>query len=193
MKVSTSLSSTTAHFMLELTPTGTAAAVSNTVVGRLPRPIEQCDRPLEWLRTCLDTHSQCASYEKIVRDEISFPTRVLDVGGSSDSEVLRLVHGAGLVGRYVALSHCWGKNPVIKATKASLDSFLKCIDPGSLTRTFRDAVMITRRLRVRYLWIDSLCIVQDDNEDWEREAAKMAQVYSQSLVTLAASAASDGS
>lgn len=53
--------------------------------------------------------------------------------------------------------------------------------------------MITRRLGVRYLWIDSLCILQDDNEDWEREAANMAQVYSQPLVTLAASAASDGS
>lgn len=172
---------------------GTAAALSNTVVGRLPRPIEQCDRPLEWLRTCLDTHSQCASYEKIVSDVISFPTRVLDVGDTNDSEVLRLVHGAGLVGRYVALSHCWGKNSVIKTTKASLDSFLKCIDPGSLTRTFCDAVMITRRLGVRYLWIDSLCILQDDNEEWEREAANMAQVYSQSLVTLAASAASDGS
>jgi hypothetical protein len=148
---------------------------------------------LKWLRTCLDTHSQCVSYEKIVKDEISFPTRVLDVGGTSDSKVLRLVRGAGLIGRYVALSHCWGKNTVIKTTKASLDSFLTCIDPGSLTRTFREAVMITRRLGVRYLWIDSLCIVQDDNDDWEREAANMAQVYSQSLVTLAASAASDGS
>src|ERR1700722_1984496 len=173
--------------------TGTASALTNTVVGRVPRSIEQCDRPLEWLRTCIDNHSQCASYEKIVRGEISFPTRVLDVGDSSDSQVLRLVQGAGLVGRYVALSHCWGKNPVIKTTKESLGSFSKCIDPRTLTRTFLDAVMITRRLGVRYPWIDSLCIVQDDNEDWDREAASMAQVYSQSLVTLAASAASDGS
>ncbi|CZR68030.1 uncharacterized protein PAC_17929 [Phialocephala subalpina] len=172
---------------------GTASALTNTVVGRIPRPIEQCDRPLEWLRTCIDSHSRCASYEKIVRGEISFPTRVLDVGDSSESQVLKLVHGAGLVGRYVALSHCWGKNPVLKTTKESLDSFFKCINPRTLTKTFLDAVTITRRLGVRYLWIDSLCIVQDDNEDWEREAASMAQVYSQSLVTLAASAASDGS
>lgn len=126
-------------------------------------------------------------------DELSFPTRVLDVGDSGDSKTLKLVNGAGLVGRYVALSHCWGKSPVIKTTKKLLGSFLEHIDPKTLTRTFLDAVMITRKLGVRYLWIDSLCIVQDDNEDWEREAASMAQVYSQSLVTLAASAASDGS
>jgi hypothetical protein len=149
--------------------------------------------PLDWLHTCLDNHSQCALYETIVSNGISFPTRVLDVGDGSDPQVVRLVHGAGLVGRYVALSHCWGKVPVIKTTKESFVSFTKSIDPRTLTKTFRDAVTITRGLGIRYLWIDSLCIVQDDHEDWEREAAKMAQVYSQSLVTLAASGASDGS
>lgn len=118
---------------------------------------------------------------------------MLDVGDSVESKILKLVHGAGLTGRYVALSHCWGTNPIIKTTKATLASFFECIDPSTLSRTFLDAVATTRRLGIRYLWIDSLCIVQDDSEDWEREAASMAQVYSQSLVTLAASAASDGS
>src|SRR3978361_980413 len=54
-----------------------------------------------------------------------------------------------------------------------------------LPRTFRDAIEIGRNLNIEYLWIDSLCIVQDSNEDWEREAAAMSKVYSHAVVTIA--------
>ena len=55
--------------------------------------------------------------------------------------------------------------------------------------TFQDAIEVTRRLGVRYIWIDALCIVQDDRQDWERESGKMANVYHNSFVTLAATSA----
>jgi hypothetical protein len=55
-----------------------------------------------------------------------------------------------------------------------------------LSNTFRDAVRITRELAGRYLWIDSLCIIQDDEDDWAREAALMAEVYANFHCTLAA-------
>jgi Heterokaryon incompatibility protein (HET) len=56
----------------------------------------------------------------------------------------------------------------------------------------RDAVTITRSIGIQYLWIDALCIIQDDHEDWEREALKMAQAYTQSFITIAASSSPDG-
>jgi len=55
-----------------------------------------------------------------------------------------------------------------------------------LSNTFRDAVRITRELGGRYLWIDSLCIIQDNEDDWAREAKVMAKVYANSHCTLAA-------
>ncbi|PMD19341.1 heterokaryon incompatibility, partial [Hyaloscypha hepaticicola] len=57
---------------------------------------------------------------------------------------------------------------------------------ATLPKTFQDAVLITRDLGVRYLWIDSLCIIQDSDEDWEQEAARMSEVYANGYVMLAA-------
>jgi hypothetical protein len=69
---------------------------------------------------------------------------------------------------------------------ANLAALKREIPSASLTPTFRDAIAITRLLETRYLWIDALCIVQDDKADWEREAAKMASVFRCAYVTLAA-------
>lgn len=60
---------------------------------------------------------------------------------------------------------------------------------NSLPKSFQDAVTVTRKLHIRYLWIDSLCIIQDDNEDWERESSRMASIYQNAHVTIAATAA----
>ncbi|KAH9210485.1 hypothetical protein DL95DRAFT_258640, partial [Leptodontidium sp. 2 PMI_412] len=67
------------------------------------------------------------------------------------------------------------------------------IPDSTLSQTFRDAIDITRYLGLRYLWIDSLCIVQDDAEDWATESSLMSDVYSGSHINLAASGAKDGS
>ena len=61
---------------------------------------------------------------------------------------------------------------------------------SELPRTFQDAVHITRRLGIQYLWIDSLCIIQGDAEDWDRESKQMEQVYSSAYATISASCAS---
>lgn len=61
-----------------------------------------------------------------------------------------------------------------------------------LPSTFQDAITVTRRLGIAYIWIDSLCIVQDDAQDWEREAAKMALIFESAYLTIAATAAPNG-
>lgn len=62
---------------------------------------------------------------------------------------------------------------------------------AELPRTFREAIALTRAMRVDYLWIDSLCIVQDDKDDWERECVTMGQLYERALLVLAAAGSSD--
>jgi Heterokaryon incompatibility protein (HET) len=131
------------------------------------------------------------------------PTRVVDVGREGDKEP-RLVLTADLpvaaplstatARRYLALSHCWGLNMPSTATTTSftIDERLKAIPLAGLSRTFADFISIARRTHIRYVWIDSLCIIQDSKEDWEKEAAQMASVYSNAHCTVAASSSADG-
>ncbi|KAH7635705.1 HET domain protein pin-c2 [Sordaria sp. MPI-SDFR-AT-0083] len=94
---------------------------------------------------------------------------------------------------YLTLSHCWGppeKRPTM-TTKKTLAQRMERIPFSDLPPTFQEAVDVTRQLGQRYLWIDSLCIVQDDKDDWGREAGLMSKVYSQAYCTLAALNAKD--
>jgi hypothetical protein len=86
----------------------------------------------------------------------------------------------------MALSHCWGGVSPLTTTTATLSQRLHEISFSSLPKTFQDAVTITRSLDVEYLWIDSLCIIQDDRDDWAREAAWMKAVYADCYAMISA-------
>jgi hypothetical protein len=124
------------------------------------------------------------------------PTRLLDLEHFGDSQDLVLV-STSLLGdlSYVTLSHCWGASVIrpLSTTTSNLENRMRSISFATLPLTFQDAVQITRKLKIRYLWIDSLCIIQDSNRDWEREAAVMGRIYAHSFCTLAASASTDSS
>lgn len=100
--------------------------------------------------------------------------------------------GKGQKGPYIALSHCWGTYQIIRTVTNNYTQHQQGIPLGSLTNTFRDAVKVTRMLGVKYLWIDSLCIIQDSSADWVAEAAKMGSVYQNSYLTVAAAYSPDG-
>lgn len=89
--------------------------------------------------------------------------------------------------KYVALSHCWGKTktPILK--KHMLRTMTLDIDWQRLPKTFQDAILVTRRMGFRYLWIDSLCIIQDSPEDWIKESGTMQNVYANCVLTIVAS------
>lgn len=91
------------------------------------------------------------------------------------------------------MSHAWGSKPFLTLTSDAYHSFLREIPFNDLTKTFKDAIEITRRLGLDFIWIDSLCIVQGDEEDWEKESSLMANVYGGSTINIAASSAVDGS
>ncbi len=69
---------------------------------------------------------------------------------------------------------------------------MKGIRISDLSKNFQEAIYVTRQLGVNYLWVDSLCIVQDDHEDWDLEARRMAAIYEGAYCTIAATAAKDG-
>ncbi|PMD24441.1 heterokaryon incompatibility [Hyaloscypha hepaticicola] len=87
---------------------------------------------------------------------------------------------------YITLSYCWGGDVSSKTTKSNLNHRYKSIEWSTLPQTIQDAITITRELGCRYIWIDALCIVQDDSVDWAREATTMSQVYENCILTISA-------
>ncbi|KAI0379669.1 HET-domain-containing protein [Hypomontagnella monticulosa] len=124
-----------------------------------------------------------------LKDYTILPTRVLDVFASKRRVSLWETNGQR--GRYITLSHCWGTSSRLMATKESITDLKEGIAVSFLPKTFQDAIKITQRLGIKYLWIDCLCIIQDDADDWEREAAAMSQVYRNSYLTISAAASRD--
>ena len=145
-----------------------------------------------WLDECCSSHDACG-HDKV--DEAFLPTRMLDLQARSEPGwPIVLVESINLkrqIYRYATLSHCWGTAEVIRTTKSSLVRRKLCIQWSELPRTFQDAITIVKALNVRFLWIDSLCIIQDDESDWKRESARMASIYSNSYINIAATGASD--
>ena len=149
------------------------------------------------LTNCLSSHPECA-----VRIIAGFlPTRLIAVSGDERSSLKPFLVETAISHpktanndtRYIALSHCWGLLQPIVTNKNNYKSHLKEIPWAELTKTFQEAMLVTWCLGVRLLWIDSLCIIQDDDEDWAREASKMAEIYQNSLLTIAATSARNGS
>ncbi|KAI1392063.1 heterokaryon incompatibility protein-domain-containing protein [Hypoxylon trugodes] len=134
------------------------------------------------LDQCIQKHHDCGQSDT----NPILPTRVLDLG-ENDSSIKLLEPAPGTRAQYVALSHCWGANAKRLETKqARLEDFKSSIPWPDLPPTFQDAVTVTRCLGIRYLWIDSLCIIQDSASDWEIESSRMAAVYRDASVTVAA-------
>jgi hypothetical protein len=146
------------------------------------------------MEACNEHHGVCRHPEE---ESHTLPTRLIDVRPMDDSNEPRLIASAQSCTpgtRYIALSHCWG-NPALslKTTRDTIDEHMRTLPMSSLPKTFYDAVVVARTIGVRFLWIDSLCIIQGDKEDWEREAATMTMVYQNAYLTLAAATSQDSS
>jgi Heterokaryon incompatibility protein (HET) len=125
------------------------------------------------------------------------PTRLVHVG-DPDPDVLRLYCPTQSDrAEYIALSHCWGKEPPTKenpqfcTTNDNIENRRNGFGLSELPKTFQDAVRVARELGIQYLWIDSLCIIQfqQDNHDWKHEAERMEDVFASAYCTIAAASA----
>ena len=97
-----------------------------------------------------------------------------------------------LEGRYIALSHCWGSTQTCITTSQNLLERKRSIPWVALPKTFQDSIIYSLQLGVHYLWVDALCILQDNPDDWQIESAKMGDIYRNSFLTLAATASKNG-
>jgi hypothetical protein len=148
-----------------------------------------------WLQECLSKHKACNQGQP---DVPWYPTRLLDLGISQQhQDSIRLVQTAEELPQapYATLSHRWGDATFLQLTKATMSKFSIVIALLDLPRTFREAILVARRLGIRYIWIDSLCIMQDrdDLTDWYHEASTMDQVYMQAICNISATDATDAS
>ncbi|KAF4840971.1 hypothetical protein CGCSCA4_v009796 [Colletotrichum siamense] len=148
----------------------------------------------QWIDRCIKEHKKCNPPPQ--KDAARFPTRLLDCGDPGDPAAsVRLVISAevSIQEPFMTLSHCWGSAGCLVLTTDNIEAFQREIPADQLPQLYRDAISTTRRLGIRYLWIDSLCIIQrgDDKADWLVESTLMDQVYSNSYCNIAAVDAPD--
>ncbi|CZR63800.1 uncharacterized protein PAC_13697 [Phialocephala subalpina] len=173
-------------------------AISHSSNGKVKlgtiQPATDCEESWKlmskWLQTCRESHPACAKRFM----ERRLPTRLISLGDTGKDTKIKIVPSQLLSNdiEYVTLSHCWGRKSFTTLTKDNYPDFLSQIPATALSKTFRDAIHATRKLGFKYLWIDSLCIFQGDERDWQHEAALMVYVYSNSALNLAAADAPDG-
>lgn len=144
-----------------------------------------------WFQKCRDSHTACGLPQASVAE--SSPTAARLIAVSNGDPRLCLPEELSPNSPYAALSHRWGLLNFTTLKKGNINDFQKRIPPEALTKTFRDAIDICRYLDIPYVWIDSLCIIQDSAEDWAQQSALMAQIYGQCDLNIAATSAEDGS
>lgn len=144
------------------------------------RPINTNPRSSQlnnWLRECLETHHSCP---KAASGQM--PTRVIEI---LDNGMLALRSGFKQ-GSYMALSYCWGGPQTFSTSNSNLRSMSTSFPVSSLPQTLQDAVELARTLDCEYIWIDSLCIIQDSPADKDEEIPKMLSYYKNAFITIAA-------
>lgn len=146
-----------------------------------------------WIQDCNDNHPRCHTHlssqgSKSLR-ATRLPTRLIDVGDEGSLTVRLIESNDTHSGNYVALSHPWGTDPKLhfSTLQTNVQQYMLGINLVDLPATFKDAVNTTRALGLPYLWIDSLCIIQGADGDFNDEAKYMESVFSDAYCVIAAS------
>lgn len=141
----------------------------------------------DWTATCNKKHPECSNYRRDFT-----PLRLLRVSREGVHDKVTLESPKELV-QYATLSYCWGGDQRFKTTSKTFASAQKGLPSKVLPETIQDAIRVTRDLGVEYLWVDSLCIVQDDEKEVLEQISLMAQIFEGSYITIAASQSSRSS
>jgi len=143
----------------------------------------------QWLRKCIAEDSSLGS------SLIKFlPTRLLCAEMMEEGQYrVQLCQGATLPRdtQYLTLSHRWGGKAVFCLLQDNAENLRREVRFESLSKTFQHAIIVTCDLGYRYIWIDSLCIIQDSQEDWLKEGVQMAQIYKHAVCNISAIASED--
>ncbi|KAH8624427.1 hypothetical protein IG631_21166 [Alternaria alternata] len=136
----------------------------------------------DWLVSCVQEHKKCRRV-----DDVFVPPRLLRVTCAQDEVHLVSMDVTKPV-PYAALSYCWGGDQLSKTVKSNVEIVPRAIK--DLPQTIHDAILVTRQLKLEYLWVDSMCIIQDSDEDKDALIGQMHKIFACAQVTIAASKAS---
>ena len=142
-----------------------------------------------WMSVCTTSerghdHIRCST----IPSSNTLPTRILEILGPAEIRLVVTNQQSPQTAQYACLSHLLGQGPM---HQDDLESFQTGVPWACKPQTFKDVVELTSHLGLRYLWIDSLWIVQDSLEAWRHEDSNMASIYASSYVTIAATRSSD--
>ncbi|KAJ4348613.1 uncharacterized protein N0V89_009991 [Didymosphaeria variabile] len=152
------------------------------------------DASLAWvtdkIKACKESHRKCN-----VHAHGALPDRIVKIGRADSAQAcsdenwyesdVKLYETCNEDLPYAALSHRWGDEQPLRLLKDNLELFRENIEWSTLPKTFQDAIVFARKLGIEFIWIDSLCIIQDSKEDWFEQSGKMAGIYEHAAVTLA--------
>lgn len=122
-------------------------------------------------------------------DTTQLPSRLVDVSIPSQPWLALRSCYAGRNVRYATLSHRWGDTSMLKLLRRNKKLFRRGIDLGTLPKVFREAMEVCHFLDIKYIWIDALCLVQDDKLECAREIARMGGIYRHTYCNLSATSA----
>lgn len=116
------------------------------------------------------------------------PKRLVHINDDRHATLVETTNGSKHANAtYATLSYCWGGDHKFKAKKSNLSLLMgKGFLIASLPAVLRETIELCRKLNVLYIWIDALCITQDDGDDWVEESARMGSIYQNSHLTIAA-------
>ena len=158
---------------------------------------ERCSVAKKWLEDCENKHKECIEHALVFEnDHRSYlPTRVIDLQSLAESEsVCLVVHSrpGSTWGRYVALSHRWPTGSCSwVTTQKNLHARMNRLSMSDLPQTLQDCIYVVNQLGIRYVWVDSGCIIQDSAADWEIESSQMTGIYGGATMTIFADGAAD--
>ncbi|RSL71758.1 hypothetical protein CEP53_001373 [Fusarium sp. AF-6] len=150
----------------------------------------------QWISNCQANHDRCNSSQPGQR---VLPSRLISIDAPILGETTpqaRLVLTDSLpkdeTTEYCALSHSWGRSSPLRLLEDNLEGLLKSINTSLLSKNIQDALVVAHRLEFKYIWVDSICIIQNSAQDWRTEAAKMGDVYAGAFLTIAATGSNSG-
>ena len=167
---------------------GNLAAQCSALIRVGQRTVTQISK---WLQKCENDHERCRNKAKALHISGTRELRLIDVGDGNSAPV-HLVNTdcSRHLPRYITLSHRWTEaTKLTQLTWTKLNRYLTSIDTSQWPQLYKDAVTFTRQLRIRYLWIDSICIIQDTREDlmqqdWDQQSVLMDQIYVNGVLNL---------
>jgi hypothetical protein len=146
---------------------------------------DRLDTACYWLDRCASSHKVCNMSTDFER-----PHRLLELDSPAYGSIKLIDAHNGAGGSppriYATLSHCWGSDYLLCLTQKNEPELRDDISMNKLPRTFREAAIVARKLDIRHLWIDSLCIIQDSPTDWQTESSIMGAIYQGSHCNIAA-------